>query len=37
MPTTLLFHGERLIDRRLGAQTFDELRDWVVSTGAKGR
>lgn len=35
MPTTLLFHGDRLIDRRLGAQTFDELRDWVTSVGAK--
>ena len=33
MPTTLLFRGDRLIDRRLGAQTFDELRDWVVSSG----
>ena len=29
MPTTLLFQGDRLIDRRLGAQTFDELRAWV--------
>lgn len=29
MPTTLLFEGDRLIDRRLGAQTFDELREWV--------
>ena len=37
MPTTLLFRGDRLIDRRLGAQTFDELRDWVVSVGAKSR
>jgi hypothetical protein len=36
MPTTLLFHGDRLIDRRLGAQTFDELREWLVSLGAKG-
>ena len=35
MPTTLLFRGDRLIDRRLGAQTFDELRDWVTSVGAK--
>lgn len=35
MPTTLLFRGDRLIDRRLGAQTFDELRDWVTSAGAK--
>ena len=37
MPTTLLFHGDRLVDRRLGAQTFDELRDWATSMGAKGR
>ena len=37
MPTTLLFRGDRLIDRRLGAQTFEELRDWVVSVGAKSR
>jgi hypothetical protein len=29
MPTTLLFQGDRLVDRRLGAQTFEELRDWV--------
>jgi hypothetical protein len=35
MPTTLLFRGNRLIDRRLGAQTFDELREWVTSVGAK--
>lgn len=35
MPTTLVFHGDRLIDRRLGAQTFDELREWLVSLGAK--
>ena len=31
MPTTLLFHGDRLVDRRLGAQTFDDLLDWVKS------
>jgi hypothetical protein len=35
MPTTLVFRGDRLIDRRLGAQTFDELRAWLVSLGAK--
>jgi len=35
MPTTLLFRGDWLIDRRLGAQTFDELREWVTSVGAK--
>jgi hypothetical protein len=34
MPTTLLFHGDRLVDRRLGAQTFDQLLDWVTSMGA---
>jgi hypothetical protein len=35
MPTTLLFHGDRLIDRRLGAQTSDELQEWLASVGAK--
>jgi hypothetical protein len=35
VPTTLLFHGDKLIDRRLGAQTFEELRDWAIAaTGA---
>jgi len=29
MPTTLLFKDGVLIDRRLGAQSFDRLRDWV--------
>jgi hypothetical protein len=29
MPTTLLFRGGVLVDRRLGAQTFEQLRDWV--------
>ena len=29
MPTTLLFKDGVLVDRRLGAQSFDELRDWV--------
>jgi hypothetical protein len=37
MPTTLLFHGERLIDRRLGAQTLDELREWVTTVGTGRR
>ena len=37
MPTTLLFRGDRLIDRRLGAQTFDELVDWATASGAKRR
>jgi hypothetical protein len=29
MPTTLLFKDSVLIDRRLGAQSFERLRDWV--------
>jgi len=29
MPTTLLFRNSVLVDRRLGAQSFDRLRDWV--------
>lgn len=29
MPTTLLFRDGVLIDRRLGAQSFERLRDWV--------
>jgi len=37
MPTTLLFHGKELIDRRLGAQTFDELRDWVTKIRSNQR
>jgi len=37
MPTTLLFRGDRLIDRRLGAQSFDELVNWVTAVGAKAR
>jgi hypothetical protein len=28
-PTTLLFRDGRLVDRRLGAQTFEELMEWV--------
>lgn len=35
MPTTLVFRGDRLIDRRLGAQTFDELRQWLAALGVK--
>ena len=31
IPTLLLFRGNELIDRRLGAQTFEELRDWVAA------
>ena len=30
IPTTLLFRNATLIDRRLGAQTFDALREWVA-------
>lgn len=29
MPTTLLFRDGVLVDRRLGAQTFPKLRDWL--------
>jgi hypothetical protein len=29
IPTTLLFREGELIDRRLGAQSFEQLRDWV--------
>ena len=29
MPTTLLFRDGELIDRRLGAQSFESLRDWI--------
>jgi hypothetical protein len=29
-PVTLLFRDGELIDRRLGAQTFEQLRDWVA-------
>lgn len=32
IPTTLLFRGDELIDRRLGAQTFEQLRDWVADS-----
>jgi hypothetical protein len=31
MPTTLLFRDGVLIDRRLGAQSFEHLREWVGS------
>jgi thioredoxin-like negative regulator of GroEL len=30
IPTTLLFRNGTLIDRRLGAQTFEALREWVA-------
>jgi hypothetical protein len=29
IPTTLLFRDGTLVDRRLGAQTYDQLREWV--------
>jgi hypothetical protein len=29
MPTTLLFRDGLLVDRRLGAQSFEQLREWV--------
>jgi thioredoxin-like negative regulator of GroEL len=29
MPTTLLFRDGVLVDRRLGAQSIEDLRDWV--------
>ncbi len=35
MPSTLVFHGDQLIDRRLGAQSFDDIRNWLVAVGAK--
>src|SRR5439155_13662861 len=30
MPTTLLFRDGVLVDRKLGAQSFEQLRDWVL-------
>ena len=35
MPTTLLFRDGMLIDRKLGAQSFETLRDWVLSAAEK--
>jgi hypothetical protein len=32
MPTTLLFKNGVLVDRKLGAQSFERLRDWVDGT-----
>jgi hypothetical protein len=34
-PTTLLFRDGVLIDRRLGAQSFEELRDWIAAQQAR--
>lgn len=35
-PTTLLFRDGVLVDRRLGAQSFDELRAWVAAQAHGG-
>ena len=35
MPTTLLFRDGTLIERKLGAQSFETLRDWVLSAVEK--
>ena len=35
MPTVLLFRDGALIDRKLGAQSFETLRDWVLSAAEK--
>ena len=35
-PTTLLFRDGRLVDRRMGAQSFEQLRSWVVAFAADG-
>ena len=32
-PTTLLFRDDKLIDRRMGAQTFAQLKAWVQENG----
>ena len=37
IPTTLLFRDGQLIDRRLGAQTYDQLREWVGSALSSDR
>ncbi len=37
IPTTLLFRDGRLIDRRLGAQTFEALREWVATAQTDAR
>lgn len=34
-PTTLLFRDGALVGRRLGAQTFDELREWIDEVGKR--
>ena len=35
MPTVMLFRDGALIDRKLGAQSFETLRDWVMSAAVK--
>jgi hypothetical protein len=35
IPALLLFCRRQLIDRRLGAQSFDALREWVLEMSAK--
>jgi hypothetical protein len=35
MPTVMLFRDGTLIDRKLGAQSFETLRDWVLSAAEK--
>ena len=37
IPTTLLFRGGELVDRRLGAQTAEQLERWVAETGGARR
>jgi hypothetical protein len=32
VPATLMFRNGTMIDRRLGARTFDELREWVFAS-----
>ncbi|HST58430.1 MAG TPA: hypothetical protein VLK84_07080 [Longimicrobium sp.] len=36
VPATLLFVDGQLVDRRLGAQTFDQLREWVAAQERRG-
>lgn len=36
IPTTLLFEGDRLVDRRLGPQNLQQLREWVQKDGYSG-
>jgi hypothetical protein len=36
MPTSLLFRDDQLLDARLGAQTFEQLKAWVEGANATG-